>query len=58
MASCGRWPSGALACPARLAYRAPMNGPGFDRRMLRLVIIMATLGALVLAYGALHGVPR
>jgi hypothetical protein len=32
-----------------------MNGPGFDGRMRRVMLIMALLVAL--AYGTLHGVP-
>jgi hypothetical protein len=34
-----------------------MNGPGFDGRMRRMVLIMALLVALALAYSALHGMP-
>ena len=59
MASCWRLrPSvpyrGALAWP--IVPR--MNGPGFDRRMLRLMLILATLGALAMVYGLWQGVPR
>ena len=47
-------PRGGRAVELR-AYRALMNGPGFDGRMRRVMLIMALLVAL--AYGTLHGVP-
>jgi hypothetical protein len=34
-----------------------MNGPGFDGRMRRMMLILAVLVALALIYGALNGVP-